>query len=197
MKLRMATLETGFAALALAALALGAGCSQPAQAPEPPAAAPQGTSADAVKEGADTKTTGDARPEMGPPEPPASIAPPKAKDVDKLGPKAVTTKSGLKYEDLVVGKGKEAKTGSSVKVHYTGWLTDGTKFDSSLDRGEPFGLTLPGQVIAGWNEGIPGMKAGGKRKLVIPSDLGYGDSGQGPIPAGATLVFEVEMVSVD
>ncbi|MFM7323048.1 MAG: FKBP-type peptidyl-prolyl cis-trans isomerase [Armatimonadota bacterium] len=114
-----------------------------------------------------------------------------------MGPKAVTTKSGLKYEDLVVGKGKEAKTGSSVKVHYTGWLTDGTKFDSSLDRGEPFGLSLPGQVIAGWNEGIPGMKAGGKRKLVIPSDLGYGDSGQGPIPGGATLVFEVEMISVE
>ncbi len=182
---------------ALLALALLAGCSQPAQ-PERPAAAPQGTSADAVKEGADNKTTsGDARPEMGPPEPAGPAAPEKATNVDKLGPKAVTTKSGLKYEDLVVGKGKEAKTGSSVKVHYTGWLTDGTKFDSSLDRGEPFGLTLPGQVIAGWNEGIPGMKAGGKRKLVIPSDLGYGDSGSGPIPAGATLVFDVELISVD
>ena len=115
----------------------------------------------------------------------------------KLGPKAVTTATGLKYEDLVVGTGKEAKNGTNIEVHYTGWLTDGTKFDSSKDGGNPFPLSLPGGVIAGWNEGIPGMKVGGKRKLVIPPALGYGEQGQGKIPPGATLVFEVELVKVN
>ncbi|MCX6367105.1 MAG: FKBP-type peptidyl-prolyl cis-trans isomerase [Armatimonadetes bacterium] len=105
--------------------------------------------------------------------------------------------NGLKYEDLQVGTGKEAKNGTSIEVHYTGWLTDGTKFDSSKDSGKPFPLSLPGGVIAGWNEGIPGMKVGGKRKLVIPPALGYGDQGQGTIPPGATLVFEVELLKVN
>ena len=115
----------------------------------------------------------------------------------KLGPKAVTIKSGLKYEDLVVGTGKEAKNGTTVDVLYTGWLTDGTKFDSTADHNnEPYSLSLPGQVIEGWNEGIPGMKQGGKRKLVIPAALGYGEAGQGTIPPGATLVFEIELVKV-
>lgn len=114
----------------------------------------------------------------------------------KLGPSAVTTKTGLKYEDLKVGTGQEAKEGSTVQVHYTGWLTDGKKFDSSKDHGQPYELTLPGQVIAGWNEGIPGMKEGGTRKLVIPAALGYGEQGQGEIPPGATLVFEVELLKV-
>ncbi|WP_309709727.1 FKBP-type peptidyl-prolyl cis-trans isomerase [Armatimonas sp.] len=115
----------------------------------------------------------------------------------KLGSKAVTMANGLKYEDLQVGTGKEAKNGTSIEVHYSGWLTDGTPFDSSKDSGNPYPLTLPGQVIAGWNEGIPGMKAGGKRKLVIPPALGYGEQGQGKIPPGATLVFEVELVKVN
>jgi FKBP-type peptidyl-prolyl cis-trans isomerase FkpA len=116
----------------------------------------------------------------------------------KLGPSAVTTKTGLKYEDLKVGAGKEAKDGTSVDVHYTGWLTNGTKFDSSKDRNEPFQLSLPGQVIAGWNEGIPGMKEGGVRKLVIPASLGYGEQGMGEaIPPGSTLVFEVELLKVN
>ncbi len=115
----------------------------------------------------------------------------------KLGPKAVTTKSGLKYEDLVVGAGKEAKDGTTVDVLYTGWLTDGTKFDSSADHNnEPYSFSLPGQVVAGWNEGLPGMKVGGKRKLVIPAALGYGETGQGTIPPGATLVFEIELLKV-
>jgi len=115
----------------------------------------------------------------------------------KLGPKAVKTATGLQYEDIVVGTGAEAADGKTVDVHYTGTLTDGTKFDSSRDRGEPYSLTLPGQVIKGWNEGIPGMKVGGKRKLVIPPALGYGDQGQGgTIPPGATLVFEVELMAV-
>ena len=117
-------------------------------------------------------------------------------DIAKLGPKAVKKPDGLQYEDTKVGTGKEAKDGTSIAVHYTGYLTDGTKFDSSVDRGTPFELTLPGQVIPGWNEGIPGMKVGGKRKLVIPSALAYGEGGQGPIPPGATLVFEVELMDV-
>ena len=115
----------------------------------------------------------------------------------KLGPKAVKLPTGLQYEDLVTGTGAEAKTGSSIEVHYTGTLTTGMKFDSSRDRNEPYALTLPGQVIQGWNDGIPGMKVGGKRKLVVPPALGYGNEGSGAkIPPGATLVFEIELVKV-
>jgi FKBP-type peptidyl-prolyl cis-trans isomerase FkpA len=104
----------------------------------------------------------------------------------------------LKIEDLVVGDGVEAKSGNAVSVHYTGWLTDGTKFDSSVDRGQAFGFTLgQGQVIRGWDQGVAGMKVGGKRKLTIPPDLGYGSRGAGGvIPPGATLVFEVELLGV-
>jgi len=110
----------------------------------------------------------------------------------------VTTDSGLQYEDLVVGDGQEAKSGDTVSVHYTGWLTDGTKFDSSLDRGEEFEFPLgAGRVIKGWDEGVAGMKIGGKRKLTIPPELGYGDRGAGAlIPPGATLIFEVELFGI-
>ena len=110
----------------------------------------------------------------------------------------VTTESGLKYTDFVVGEGASPETGQSVTVHYTGWLEDGTKFDSSLDRGEPFTFQIGmGQVIAGWDEGVSTMKVGGKRQLVIPPDLGYGEQGAGNIiPANATLVFEVELLDV-
>jgi peptidylprolyl isomerase len=108
-----------------------------------------------------------------------------------------TTASGLKYHDFTVGDGAEATAGRQVVVHYTGWLTDGTKFDSSLDRGQPFDFQLgTGSVIAGWDEGVAGMKVGGKRQLVIPASLGYGDSGAGTIPPGATLIFEVELLDV-
>ena len=109
-----------------------------------------------------------------------------------------TTPSGLKYSDMVVGDGATAEAGKTVEVHYTGWLQDGTKFDSSLDRGQTFSVQLgAGQVIPGWDEGLQGMKVGGKRQLVIPPDLGYGASGAGGvIPPNATLVFEVELVSV-
>lgn len=105
----------------------------------------------------------------------------------------------LKIEDEVVGKGAEAKSGDTVSVHYTGWLTDGTKFDSSLDRNQPFQFALgQGQVIKGWDEGVAGMKVGGKRKLTIPPDMGYGAQGAGGvIPPNATLVFEVELLSVN
>ena len=105
----------------------------------------------------------------------------------------------LKVEDLVVGTGAEAKTGDLVTVHYTGWLTDGTTFDSSVDRGQPFSFTIgEGRVIPGWEQGVAGMKVGGKRRLTIPPDLAYGDAGagNGAIPPGATLVFDVELLNV-
>src|SRR5512132_443705 len=110
----------------------------------------------------------------------------------------MTTPSGLKYEDLVVGKGPEAKAGQTVTVHYTGWLTDGKKFDSSKDRGQTFEFPLGGgRVIKGWDEGVQGMKVGGKRKLTIPPGLGYGPRGAGGVmPPNATLIFEVELLKV-
>ncbi|MGE5222834.1 MAG: FKBP-type peptidyl-prolyl cis-trans isomerase [Omnitrophica WOR_2 bacterium] len=109
----------------------------------------------------------------------------------------ITTTTGLKYKDLIAGTGTEAKSGSQVTVNYTGWLTDGTKFDSSLDSGKPFAFQIDaGNVIKGWDEGVTGMKAGGKRILVIPPDLGYGSSANGSIPANSTLIFEVDLLSV-
>ena len=110
----------------------------------------------------------------------------------------VTTPSGLKYEDLKVGTGAEAKAGQTVSVHYTGWLTDGRKFDSSVDRWQPFEFPLGmGRVIKGWDEGVQGMKVGGTRKLTIPPGLGYGSRGAGGvIPPNATLLFEVELLGV-
>ena len=110
----------------------------------------------------------------------------------------VTTASGLVYEDTVVGEGAEARAGQMVSVHYTGWLTDGTKFDSSKDRNEPFEFPLGARhVIAGWDEGVQGMKIGGRRKLTIPPHLGYGARGAGGvIPPNATLVFEVELLGL-
>lgn len=109
------------------------------------------------------------------------------------------TADGLQYWDLKVGTGATAAAGQSAKVHYTGWLTDGKKFDSSLDRGEPFTVEPLGSapVIKGWNEGIIGMKVGGKRQLRIPPQLGYGERGYpGVIPANATLIFDVELLSL-
>jgi FKBP-type peptidyl-prolyl cis-trans isomerase FkpA len=118
-------------------------------------------------------------------------------------PMTTTTPSGLQIQDMVVGTGAEAVAGHLVSVHYTGWLrnpdgTAGKKFDSSVDRGQPFEFPLGGgRVIRGWDEGVAGMKVGGKRKLVIPPELGYGARGAGGvIPPGATLIFDVELLGV-
>ena len=125
----------------------------------------------------------------GPPGSPA--APTEISDED-----FIETESGLKYAEMEVGAGDAAQSGQQVEVHYTGWLEDGTKFDSSLDRGDPFVFTLGArQVIPGWDEGVAGMKPGDKRQLIIPSELGYGDRGAGGvIPPNATLIFEVELL---
>ncbi|MFB3923905.1 MAG: FKBP-type peptidyl-prolyl cis-trans isomerase [Terriglobia bacterium] len=111
-------------------------------------------------------------------------------------PTIVTTPSGLKYQDLAVGKGPMPKPGSHVMVHYTGWLTNGQKFDSSVDRNQPFTFTLGrGEVIKGWDEGVATMHVGGKRKLTIPPGLAYGKAGAGGvIPPNATLIFDVELL---
>lgn len=111
---------------------------------------------------------------------------------------SVTTDSGLTIEDIVLGEGSVAEAGQYVSVHYTGWLVDGKKFDSSKDRNDPFDFGLgQRQVIAGWDEGVQGMKVGGSRRLTIPPELGYGARGAGSvIPPNATLVFEVELLSI-
>ena len=117
-------------------------------------------------------------------------------------PEKIVTKSGLTYMDLVVGKGAEAVPGQMVEVHYTGWLDEGgkkgKKFDSSVDRGKPFSFPLgAGRVIKGWDEGVAGMKVGGKRTLIIPPAIGYGARGAGNvIPPNATLIFDVELLEV-
>jgi FKBP-type peptidyl-prolyl cis-trans isomerase len=122
------------------------------------------------------------------------------KDKDKPKEKVIKTESGLEYVDQKVGKGEPAKKGDWVTVHYTGWLKDGKKFDSSRDRDKPFRFQLGAKkVIKGWDEGVAGMKVGGQRKLIIPPDLGYGnrDIGCGLIPANSTLIFEVELLKIE
>lgn len=118
------------------------------------------------------------------------------KDADEE--EIVTTKTGLQYVELKVGEGAMPKMGDTVVVHYTGWLEDGVKFDSSVDRGEPFAFPIGrGRVILGWDEGVGTMRVGGVRKLIIPSELGYGASGAGGvIPPNATLIFEVELLEI-
>jgi FKBP-type peptidyl-prolyl cis-trans isomerase len=124
---------------------------------------------------------------------------PNTKLPTKVTGEGVKTDSGLQYWDIAVGTGKVAKEGDGVRVHYTGWLTNGKKFDSSVDAGRPFTFVLGnGEVIKGWDEGVAGMKVGGKRQLHIPPDLGYGENGtpDGTIPPNSTLIFEVQLLSI-
>jgi FKBP-type peptidyl-prolyl cis-trans isomerase len=124
---------------------------------------------------------------------------PNTKAPSKVTGDGVKTESGLQYWDITVGSGQVAKEGDRVRVHYTGWLTTGKKFDSSVDAGRPFTFALGnGEVIRGWDEGVAGMKVGGKRQLRIPPDLGYGANGtpDGTIPPDATLIFDVQLLSV-
>jgi FKBP-type peptidyl-prolyl cis-trans isomerase len=120
------------------------------------------------------------------------------KETKNMAEQTVTTESGLTYLDMTVGTGRLAELGDTASVHYTGWLADGKKFDSSIDRKEPFSFRLgAGQVIKGWDEGVMGMKIGGKRKLTIPPQLGYGERGAGGvIPPNATLTFDVELLDL-
>src|SRR6266852_8397658 len=117
---------------------------------------------------------------------------------EKKDEKVIKTDSGLQYVELKEGDGAAAKKDDTVEVHYTGWLKDGKKFDSSVDRKQPFSFKLGvGKVIKGWDEGVAGMKVGGKRKLIIPSELGYGKTGAGKdIPPDSELIFEVELLKI-
>jgi FKBP-type peptidyl-prolyl cis-trans isomerase len=129
---------------------------------------------------------------------PAPDQPETSSGIPLVNGDTITTPSGLKYIDVVVGQGVAPAAGQAIKAHYTGWLTNGSKFDSSRDRGEPIEFPIgQGRVIKGWDEGLSSMKAGGRRMLIIPPDLAYGERGTpgGPIPPGATLVFDVELVS--
>jgi len=131
--------------------------------------------------------------------PKISVVRPNTKVPTKVTGDGVKTESGLQYWDITVGTGAVAKEGDRVRVHYTGWLTTGKKFDSSVDAGRPFTFALGnGEVIRGWDEGVAGMKVGSKRQLRIPPELGYGENGtpDGTIPANATLIFDVQLLSV-
>jgi peptidylprolyl isomerase len=138
--------------------------------------------------------------EAGPAETPA-VTPPVTQvegGPPEVSGEPTATTSGLQYIDVEVGTGDAPQSGQTVEVHYTGWLTDGTKFDSSLDRGQPFSFVVGvGRVIQGWDEGVASMKVGGKRRLIIPPELAYGEAGYPPvIPANAELIFDVELLAI-
>lgn len=129
---------------------------------------------------------------------PSTAARPNTNAPTKVTGEGTKTPTGLQYWDIRVGTGQEAKSGDHVKVHYTGWLTTGKKFDSSVDAHQPFDFTIDkGEVIKGWDQGVTGMKVGGKRQLRIPPDLAYGKEGySGVIPANATLIFDIQLLAI-
>jgi len=136
--------------------------------------------------------------QTAPAKPKVKVVPPNTNAPTRVTGDGVKTDSGLQYWEIRVGNGEVAKEGSHVRVHYSGWLTTGKKFDSSVDRGQPFDFTIGnGEVIKGWEEGVAGMKVGGKRQLRIPPELGYGADGSPPdIPANATLIFDIQLLGV-
>ena len=136
--------------------------------------------------------------QTAPAKPKVKVVPPNTNAPTRVTGNGVKTDSGLQYWEIRVGNGEVAKEGSHVRVHYSGWLTTGKKFDSSVDRGQPFDFTIGnGEVIKGWEEGVAGMKVGGKRQLRIPPELGYGADGSPPdIPANATLIFDIQLLAV-
>jgi FKBP-type peptidyl-prolyl cis-trans isomerase len=196
MRLRMNVLL-----VAASTLALAAGCEEPKEIGP---VAPPGF--ELVRQ---PTTPGETAQALGE-QPTAALAASSKQAKDKTEPSIVanspptpigqptTTPSGLAYETMKEGDGPTAKSGDSVDMHYTGTFADGKKFDSSLDRGKPISITLGArQVIQGWDEGIPGMKVGEKRKLIIPANLAYGERGKGDIPPNTPLTFEVELVKIN
>ena len=182
--------------LAVALLIVNAGCKEGASTSSgSESGASAGTSGSASTSGSAGGASGSA---TGSASASAGVSATAKSDAAPPAGTEVTTASGLKYQDMVIGTGAEATLGRTVRVHYTGWLADGTKVDSSVDRGQPieFPLGTP-DLIQGWNEGIAGMKVGGKRKLTIPPSLGYGAAGRAPrVPPNATLVFDIELIGV-
>jgi FKBP-type peptidyl-prolyl cis-trans isomerase len=136
--------------------------------------------------------------QTAPAKPKVKVVTPNTNAPTKVTGDGVKTDSGLQYWEIRVGNGEVAKEGSHVRVHYTGWLTTGRKFDSSVDAGKPFDFTIGnGEVIKGWEEGVAGMKVGGKRQLRIPPELAYGAEGSPPtIPPNATLIFDIQLLGV-
>ena len=193
----MRSLLSAFAVIAL--LAVVAGCKGPQPEPAESAGSPGAVETESQDYSAaePTAAESEAAPETETEEPASDTEGSVPKLEGEEGKETVKTDSGLEYIVLAEGSGEKPTKGQTVEAHYTGWLTDGTKFDSSKDRGEPFSFAVgQGEVIPAWDEALLDMKVGERRKLIVPADLGYGEMGTpgGPIPPNATLIFEVELL---